>query len=252
MIIEKTFLQRSAFFAKLSNYAYKPVDVIRQEFSLYDVKYYSNRGSDVYVLSDNYDVIIVCRGTEIKQKSDVIADLNMRRSRFTQGKVHKGFYNYVNHIWHPVLEHAQQAKKEFRTLWIAGHSLGGAMATILAERFARLESCQTPTAIFTYGSPRVGNRQFINHFNSLPFVHHRWVNDGDIVTKVPMAPLFYHCGIMHHIDAQGEITLNYERQKSIMGLVRLFTGRYFINQLLGDVKDHSSDLYSMHLHASIL
>ena len=251
MIIEKTFLQQSAFFAKLSNFAYKTIEEMETQFPEYTISFHSEKGSDIYILENYSDIIIACRGTEVKQKSDIKADLNVRRMHNVQGKVHTGFHNYVDHIWSPALEHGQKAKREFKNIWITGHSLGAAMATLLAERFARLNTCQTPAALFTYGSPRVGNRKFINYFNSLSFTHHRWVNDGDIVTKVPIAPLFYHCGIMHHIDAKGIITVNYERENTIMKIIRLFMGRYLINNIMGDVKDHGSNLYSMHLHVAV-
>lgn len=251
MISEKTFLHRSAFFAKLSNVSYKTIQDMETQFPEYSISFHSKKGADIYILENDHDIIIVCRGTEVHQKSDIKADLNIRRMSATQGKIHTGFNSYVNHVWAPAVEHAQRAKTACKNIWITGHSLGGAMATLMAERFACAPLCQTPSAVFTYGSPRVGNRKFINHFNALSFTHHRWVNDGDIVTKVPFAPLFYHCGIMHHINAEGTVTVNYERNNTIQKMIRLFTGRYFINNMLGDVKDHSSNLYTMYLHAAM-
>jgi len=135
---------------------------------------------------------------------------------------------------------------------MTGHSLGAAMATIIAYRYATLDLIPNPSGLFTYGSPRVGDRKFINYFNTLPFEHHRWVNDGDIVTKIPFAPFFYHCGTMHHINSKGQVTLNYERTFNPMKLLGLTSPRAILNTVMGDVKDHSSELYSAFLSAATL
>ena len=128
---------------------------------------------------------------------------------------------FVEKVWAPILTRGVDAKKTEKNVWFTGHSLSAAMATLMAYRFATYDLTPNPTALFTYGSPRVGNRKFVNQFNTLPFEHHRWVNDGDIVTKIPFAPMFYHCGTMHHIDSKGQITLNYERTFNFMRLLGL-------------------------------
>ena len=49
----------------------------------------------------------------------------------TAGRVHRGFKREVDDLW-PRLEKA--LKNNTLPLWFAGHSLGGAMATICASR----------------------------------------------------------------------------------------------------------------------
>lgn len=247
MITQENLIAQSAFFAKISNYAYKNEEEIQQEYPDYDIEYYSYAGADVFVFENASDMIIACRGTEVKQISDVKADLSISKTKATQGKIHIGFNHYVDKIWNSIFTRACDAKDNNKKLWITGHSLGAAMATIIAVRLTENTASQTPEALFTYGSPRVGDRTFINYCNGLSFSHHRWVNDGDIVTKIPFAPFFYHCGIMHHIAESGEITLNYERQSSIIKILKMLSPRIAVKTLTGDVKDHSSDLYRMHL-----
>ena len=249
MISELNILSQSAFFAKLSNYVYNDLAFMRTTYDQYAVKYYSHEGSDVYTLEDDNDFIIACRGTEVKQLSDIQADLSISKTQADHGKLHIGFNHYVDKVWADIAMNVLNAKN--KKIWVTGHSLGAAMATIMAYRFATYEGCSTPEALFTYGSPRVGDRTFINYFNTLPFAHHRWVNDGDIITKIPLTPFFYHCGIMHHIDASGVPTLNYERTFNPMRLLGLTSPKGILNMVMGDAKDHSSDKYRIFLTAAV-
>jgi triacylglycerol lipase len=246
-ISQMNFIERSAFFATLSNYAYKNLAFMRLQFPNYAVKLFSHNGADVYTLEDDQNFIVVCRGTEVKQFTDIHADLSISRTSTPHGKLHIGFNHYVDKIWSDIFTHVVSVKKNNKLLWLTGHSLGAAMATIMSYRFASHSETPTPVALFTYGSPRVGNRTFVNFFNTLPFEHHRWVNDGDIVTKIPFAPWFYHSGIMHHIDAEGYVTPQYKKASLGHRLMNVIKSRGLVRMLWGDAQDHSSDLYRNYL-----
>ncbi len=164
------------------------------------------------VIESKDDVVVVCRGTEVKEWNDIRADLSiaLTPSRTGIGKVHRGFRTYTDKIWEPIKSHISPIKN--KDIWFTGHSLGAAMATLMARRCVLDISMRVPT-LFTYGSPRVGNRAYINEFNS-QITHHRWVNDGDIVTKVPFVPFYYHCGTMHHIGSDGKVAVEFDRKIS--------------------------------------
>ena len=98
MIHAFNFIEQSAFFAKASNLCYSNIDVMKKNFEQYDVTYYGYKGADAYVLEDEYDIIVVCRGTEVKQISDVKADLSISRTTTPHGKLHIGFNHYVDKI----------------------------------------------------------------------------------------------------------------------------------------------------------
>lgn len=77
------------------------------------------------------------------------------------------------------------------------------MATICAGRCFLSHINSVPEQLFTYGSPRVGNRRYINYVN---LDHYRFVNNNDIVTRVP--PVFFgfrHCGREVYLDRNGGI-----------------------------------------------
>ncbi len=244
MISEKTLIEQSAFFANLSSCVYKDLAFMRVNFEGFKVVYHGHKGADAFTLEDDNNFIVACRGTEVKQFSDVKADLSISKTTVAHGKLHIGFNHYVDKVWRPIMALAQHTQKK---VWFTGHSLGAAMATIMAYRFATDDTLPTPAGLFTYGSPRVGNRTFINYFNTLPFPHHRWVNDGDIVTKIPFAPWFYHCGTMHHIDESGYVTPFYEKASLGYRIMRVIKSRGVFRMLWQDTQDHSSELYRNYL-----
>ena len=133
--------------------------------------------------------ILVFRGTSKLQ--DWIANLNAPAVRWWgKGTVHKGFMEAFVKIWEVVAPALQDIKGP---LFYAGHSLGGALATLTA-------SLRAPTALYTFGSPRVGNRTFTE---SMEHIHvHRVVNRHDVVPTLPLpgGPLDYcHVGKLHRL-----------------------------------------------------
>ena len=241
MIKSKNFSEQSLFFAELSNLAYKDPATASKLFKKlgYTSKYYESGDSNVYVVEDATDIIVVCRGTEPSEWSDISADLSIDLvpSRSGVGKVHVGFRTYTDKVWPQVMGHVTSAREK-KHLWLTGHSLGAAMATLMARRFALGDTLPIPAALFTYGSPRVGNRTYINAFNKL-VPHHRWVNAGDIVTKVPISPWYYHCGTRHHI----KVPKKHTTQKSWITKIYTTMHDVLFKKIKNDISDHSSTLY---------
>jgi triacylglycerol lipase len=88
-----------------------------------------------------------------------------------------------------------------RQAWFTGHSLGAAMTTIMASRCEDDPDMPNITETYTYGSPRVGWRKYCKSLNA---PHHRWVNNNDIVTRVPLRAMGYiHHGQEHYMNAYG-------------------------------------------------
>ena len=75
------------------------------------------------------------------------------------------------------------------------------MATIMASRCHYHLEIPNPEELYTYGSPRVGWKGYVVH---LGVTHHRWVNNNDIVTRVPLNIMGYrHHGEEHYMNAYG-------------------------------------------------
>ena len=201
---ELGLLRQSLLFAELAKISYYRPDVVAaaaNKAGFEKHEYFDRDGAQAYILSNQHDTVVVCRGTEPNEWNDVRADVNaVAVVAETAGKVHRGFKREVDDLW-PRLELA--VKENDRPLWFAGHSLGGAMATICAGRCKLAEIQSNPAGLFTFGSPRVGNQRYIN-FVKLP--HYRWVNNNDIVCRVPPAWFGYrHCGREMYLNAHGNL-----------------------------------------------
>ncbi|MFN3192988.1 MAG: lipase family protein [Aureliella sp.] len=203
-ISEMGLLQQSLLFAELAKISYYQPEVVVEavgKVGFEECEFYDRDGAQAYILGNQDDRIVVCRGTEPNEWNDIKADANaVSVLAETAGKVHGGFKAEVDDLW-PRLEVA--LKENQRPLWFSGHSLGGAMATICAGRCKLAEIPSNPEGLFSYGSPRVGNKRYIN-FVQLP--HYRWVNNNDIVCRVPPPWMGYrHCGREFYFNALGNL-----------------------------------------------
>ena len=79
---------------------------------------------------------------------------------------------------------------------VAGHSLGAALATLLAMDMAAHapEQDSSGIALFTLASPRVGDLSFMQLFNHIVANAYRIENRLDIVPKTPPPLLYFHVG----------------------------------------------------------
>ena len=77
------------------------------------------------------------------------------------------------------------------SMTICGHSLGGAIATLLALDVAANTKFTHPIA-YTYASPRTGDPSFVDTYNQLMPDTYRFANRLDIVPKLPLPPQYGH------------------------------------------------------------
>jgi triacylglycerol lipase len=185
-------------FANISAITYEDPKDSKAKFKSFGfniVEFFNIDGAQAYLLKDMNGIhVLSFRGTEVSQKSDVLADLKAGKNiEACGGKVHVGFKGEINKVW-PAIE---KAVAGVDTLYITGHSLGAAMATIAASRVQ-----SKVTALVTFGSPRVGNAEFVD---SLTVTHYRVQNNCDDVTKVPFRLMgFRHHGTHKYMNYYGE------------------------------------------------
>lgn len=202
-----TFLERSLLFAKLSAIAYsddvKHVKKDAKALGFTEIEFYNNDGAQAYRFQNKEDIVIACRGTQPTQWNDIKADLKaMPVMAETIGRVHQGFKKEVDDLW-PMVKEDLLAASKTRKAWFTGHSLGAAMATIMASRCNCDPNMPNIEEVYTFGSPRVGWKKYCK---SLNVKHHRWVNNNDIVTRVPLNIMGYrHHGEEHYMNAYGLI-----------------------------------------------
>lgn len=233
-IEELSVLRRSLLFSEISMASYLPIEqcnIAAGILGFTDGKFFSSRGAQAYWFQNQFDSVVVFRGTEVHEWNDIAADVNaLSALAETVGKVHRGFKTEVDEIW-PHVE--KELEKNTKPLWFCGHSLGGAMANICAGRCMLSYIKSEPEELYTFGSPRVGCKRYVNH---VKIPHYRWVNNNDIVTRVPPNWLGYrHSGIEMYIDHLG-------RLKNIQGWQRINDGlRGFLSGIRRWRVDHLSD-----------
>ena len=204
-----TLIQRSLLFAKLSSIAYNDdIDWVKKKvrkLGFTTVEFYNREGAQAYRFMNKEDLVIACRGTQPTEFNDISADLKaLPVVAETVSRVHQGFKAEVDELWPMVLEDIDRKANAGKKLWFTGHSLGAGMATIMASRCHLYENINPVEELYTYGSPRVGWRKYCVH---LGVTHHRWVNNNDVVTTVPLVLMGYrHHGTEHYMDSNGDVS----------------------------------------------
>ena len=171
----------------------------------------SERETQCFVAADNKKIILAFRGTEPNKLRDWMSDARVVQVSGPFGKVHKGFDRALRAVWPRVQDTIVQFRDRAQSLWITGHSLGGALA-LLAMAYLRDED-RPVYGLYTFGEPRVGNRTFERNFNqdcrALCF---RFVNNNDVVTRVPLRAMNYsHVGTCLYFDSRGKIHYDLSR-----------------------------------------
>jgi hypothetical protein len=133
--------------------------------------------------------VLAFRGTE-QELQDYLhdADTLLVPAFSNTAFVHRGFKRALNSVWSAIDASLQAIDCP---LFYTGHSLGAALATLAAARHA-------PAALYTFGSPRVGDERFVARLATVPT--YRVVHAADVVTTVPPELLgFRHAGEEHRI-----------------------------------------------------
>lgn len=206
-------MRASLLFAQISRISYLQPEAARHYLPHIglDLEHFADRdGAQAYVFGNESDIVVACRGTEPNDWNDVKADVNaLMVLAETVGRVHRGFKREVDDLW-PALE--ELIANDPRTLWFTGHSLGGAMATISAGRCFLAHIPATPRAVYTFGAPRVGTKRYIN---SVDVDLTRWVNNNDLVPRIPPTWLGYrHTGRRLYINTYGKVRRMTKRQRA--------------------------------------
>lgn len=135
-------------------------------------------------MANNHDFAVVAfRGTESRRLeghndftgiiADVKADLNAKLvDSGRKGQVHKGFNSALDEVWGEIKPHLEDLAQAKRKIWITGHSLGAALATLAAYRYGQAQG------LYVFGSPRVGDQVFREDFKIRSY---RFENNSDIV-----------------------------------------------------------------------
>lgn len=141
-------------------------------------------------------VYVVFRGTEITSPADPLADILAFPVRWAgAGRVHWGFWTAYRSIRKAI--EAWLPRESGRKLVITGHSLGAAMATLMA-------ALHEDSALVTFGSPRVGSQAFVDGFAADRAIC-RYVDTVDAVPGAVPPIIYRHLREMIYIDHLGTL-----------------------------------------------
>ncbi len=174
--------------------------------ALRDPFFFSMGGTQATTCGDDTRLFVAFRGTEADPR-DWITDARFGpRSGELGGTVHSGFHEALDLVWPNVGEALAGAGE--RQVWLAGHSLGAALAILAAARV--VEAGGTVAGVYTFGQPRIGKSDFREAYHAkLKDVTFRVVNHIDLVTRVPLLVQGYrHVGRMVYFDHNQKMSVD--------------------------------------------
>lgn len=165
---------------------------------------YDRNSAQAAVVEHQDYICIAFRGTN--EIEDWIDNINAFSVKELFGEFHRGFYNSVQDLWQEIDKTVKKFQSEHsRPIFITGHSLGGAMATVAAAKL--IHEDKPFTSVYTFGQPRALTRDTSRLFNAeCKGRYFRFHNNNDIVTRVPARLMGYsHVGTYLYITEEGEI-----------------------------------------------
>lgn len=188
--------------------SYQSDNVIHEQLRQWGFSHFNNlnakKGLKIdtqgFVASTSEFTLITFRGSESFQDWVTNFSVVTDSGPFNNTQVHEGFQDALFPV---IMDLTEEVVKQSGPLLITGHSLGGALATILTAMY--LERNRRVASLYTFGSPRVGNESFRRQFNERSQHRaYRVVNGNDLVPHVPPEPLFSHVGQLIIFDEKGK------------------------------------------------
>lgn len=139
-----------------------------QDFEHLDVR----GGRDYLLLVDDGAVrIVAVRGSD--EARDWLTNIRLWYRHSPVGWVHTGYFEAAS-----ALLEALEGRLDGRPIYFAGHSMGGAVATLMAALAAA--SGASVAGLYTFGQPQVGLRSFNDQFRRRCFFpYFRFVHGAD-------------------------------------------------------------------------
>lgn len=240
--------------ARAAKLAYRePAEVERaviEDWGFWGCRFLDVDDVQCFVAAGRRAVVVSFRGTEA-DLDDWMADLNFELiDGPLNGRVHQGFYEALSNVWRQLDDLVEQLTGDgSRSVWVTGHSLGGALATLAVARW--VEKNRRVAGLYTFGQPRCGNDEFSRNFDFAirPYAF-RFVNNSDLVTRTPPRVSGYrHIGTFRYFTEAGEYVEDISWWRQFLdswqgGIQSLFRS--------GDIGlgDHRLDEYLRHLQTA--
>ncbi|MTJ51570.1 DUF2974 domain-containing protein [Anabaena sp. UHCC 0253] len=130
---------------------------------------------------NNEYIVIAFRGSEAPGDWATNFQFAQIEDFNSQGMIHSGFANIIDKHYIDIKNIIERKLNKNQKLLLTGHSLGGALAILAATRFSPFIEVE---AVYTYGSPRVGDQVFVQSYKP---THYRVEYGNDIVPHLPIS-----------------------------------------------------------------
>ncbi len=186
--------------------------------------------SHALIATNDQLVLVAFRGTNPHCLKDILTDARTHLVDNEQGagRVHKGFQMALHNLMRSevalfaAIHKAMQHDGKKRQLWLTGHSLGAAVATLAMQLLTKHDF--TVANLCTFGAPMVEDRDFAQAFNaSFQNQCQRYVHHDDLIPRVPSSEsyllsinaliaeeprgVYRQVGYEYHIDYANNITV---------------------------------------------
>ncbi|MBW2447911.1 MAG: lipase family protein [Deltaproteobacteria bacterium] len=164
------------------------------EFQPIEVRKGVDIDTTAFVASNDEVVLVSFRGSA--SAANWVANLQAVKEPgpLTRTRVHEGFQDSMFPALLETAESVYALQRAGQGIWVTGHSLGGALASLFAAMM--LEQGTPIDGLYTFGAPRVGNRRFRDQLNDRlsDRPHFRYANHHDLIPHLPPEPFFHHAG----------------------------------------------------------
>ena len=236
--------------------AYRTRKAIDEQTRLWGMqsKFIQDKTTDTqaFVAWDVEAVFVAFRGTETQKVQDIAVDAAavFAKGPFAKSRIHAGFGTSLAAVWDRVVAAVTAAQTGGQSLWLTGHSLGGALAALAAARFC---SAKKPVwGLYTFGQPRVGDDAFADTFNQrMRGRSFRYVNHSDIVPRVPPRVVGYaDTDECMYFNASGDLKTGTAEWYRLLDTITIDV-KALGPMALSTVADHAMDRYLVNLRRAV-
>jgi triacylglycerol lipase len=146
-----------------------------------------------FIMSDEDNIVVVFRGSDSAQDWFANFQASQDPGPLDGTGAHEGFQDSLYPAVIALTEHLYTSPKLAKRIWVTGHSLGAALASLYTGML--FENGIGVYGLYTFASPRPGDPKFASQLNEcIQGPHFRVVNSGDVVPHLPPEPFFSHPG----------------------------------------------------------
>jgi predicted lipase len=183
--------------SKLCNLCYiKPI--IHNNSNKYILNTYNNyiyinelNNTKCIIFYNNTSIDICFKGTT--NIVNMYSNMQIFLTNYNNIKVHNGFLNQYLIVKNELFNNIDNIIKNnnIKHISLSGHSSGGAIANIASIDFCKKYDNIKINCV-TFGSPKVGNQNFVTEYNKYVKNSYRIVNKNDIIEHLPLPILYKH------------------------------------------------------------